>query len=442
MPRPIVYIYLRVHYYVCVVIILINLPTHPHTRRQSKDDLDLRYIKQRELYTSNSCQGLQHEDGDTWSGYCADHEANPGVDSLHILQGTKVPPASTFSKSDFRELVKVMLSENMKSALSERFPQCPSSTSSDGELSPASTTAQSSASTPCSTPPSASSTLSSTCSPCATQVDSPSSGSTRMSTPQHDFISSPQEFPENFSNNSVLLTLSPPETCSYPTYPVTDLDPILHTASNVDSVPSAIFDSFLNLNFASSGTDFIPSPSSISLYNPNSTTTQVPHSAFNLEIPSSFDFSLCNITTTSSPYPPSVDSKLSPLNPISSESLVASPPRSDSNLLTNGSDSLICPRTSEYRTTDPNQDRLVSSPDLPTVTSSSLCTSHPQANLVPRSNSSTSILDSTVCNPVACLPEIGSSVQADSQRFIFSSATDNNCGFSPDLQDILQQFLS
>ena len=386
-----------------------------------------------------------------------------------VLHGRSV------AMNDFSELVKQMLEsanqcDRAKTCkMQGKYSQCPSVSTSDSELSPASTapsshsdtqvssttctcTNQSSAHSPnalsgipqtvCATESSSAqnhlspqlhvqqeSTSSVSSSPnqmeqngvpesplmSGSSIDSSPASSTMMVTPhQQEFIpTSPEQF-LNFTNpvemcspyNSATSTdFSPPSS-----FPV-DMDNMLHTASSTDSIPSATSVPFQTPNF-------IP---------------QAPLNDFNPQIPASFEFS----NTTSFIYqPPNAHSSL--FNSTSagpSVSVTTTQAIDNSNLLTNSSDPLVHQLGTVGEMMDGSNVDIMACLQDATASVGSMFSACPQNNFIPDSNCSAFLRDTTLSTPAHFNVDLTSHMLVDSQTPLYSSSS------NPEVQDILQQFM-
>ena len=246
-------------------------------------------------------------------------------------------------------------------------------------------------------------------------IDSSPVSSTMTSTMQQDFIPSPEQFLNSVSDCGAML-----ETCSpynsaisadfspSSAYP-TEMDPMLHTASSTNSIPS---------------TDSVP------FQNPNF-ILQAPLNDFNVEIPSSFDFS----DTTTSPF----SAQSSPFS-NSAVSMPTAQTFDSSNILISSNNSLMQQVVGEVSLDESSLDSLAAAlPDPATSMDPMLSYSSPSTSLISNSNSPASLQDSMFCSPSHLNAEFTSQVLVDSDMsdvYNLSALVSN-----PEVQDILQQFM-
>ena len=327
---------------------------------------------------------------------------------------------------DFSELVKLMLTESVSSkrAMQRAYPgdkhaqrQSISTSNGDRELSPVSTTLESSPTALSSSPQVSSENQSCAHSPSGLAVLQDDIPFSDGSTPQHvpasqivcagdsstqSHLSSQQHVQQEFTAetcppcNSAISTT---DFNSFSDYPAA----IWHTASGIDSIPSAALTPFQNPNF-------VP---------------QAPLNQFN---PSSSDFSN---TTISSLYQVSTcNTQISPgdsisvptaqiFNSLDTEPLMQLPIGDNSDMDSHTLVSQTGPAT--------NVDSMFS----PSCTESNF--------IVPGSNCSTPIHGSTFYRSAHLIADVTPQVLVDSESPDFCSLS--TCSSNPEVQDILQQFI-
>ena len=230
-------------------------------------------------------------------------------------------------------------------------------------------------------------------------IDSSPTSSNMMVTPhRQEFIpTSPEQF-LNFTNPVEMCSPYNSASNSPPSSYSIDMDTMLHTSPSTDSIPSATSVPFQNPNF-------IPQPHL---------------NDFNPQIPASFDFS----STTTSPYqPPTAHSSL--FNSTSAVSVPTTQAFDSSNLL-NSSDPLMHQLGAVGEMMDESNPSIMAClQDATASVGSMFSQSCPQNNFIPNTSAH---LNS----------DFASNILVDSQTSSLSTFT---CSSNPEVQDILQQFM-
>ena len=250
----------------------------------------------------------------------------------------------------------------------------------------------------------------------SSSTDSSPASSTITATTQQDFVPSPEQFLNSISDCEAMLGTCPPynSAISPPSAYPAEMDPMLRTASSTDSILS---------------TDSVP------FQNPNF-PPQAPLNNFNPEIPSNFNFSTCN--TTTSPYQP-FSTQSSPFFD-SAVSMPTAQPFDSSSMLISSDDSLVQQFVGGVSMDKSSLDTLAASLLDPTASMDPMSSYSPaQTNFVSNSNSSASLQDSMFCSPTHFNADFTSQTLVDSD----SSTSCNLSTFVsiPEVQDILQQFM-